>query len=171
MSSFKGMVRALSPLAAMAFDATIVALPTPADAAPLSIAAATALVAGLGFGAWAKPPTELSKPVVRGEVQPVYADDPNLARYKEVVAEQGVTGAPPRAEDLREARAHCTLPVILGSGATADNVAEFYEHADAFVVGSYFKAGGRWSGEVERGRVERFMGRVFALRGREDVGG
>lgn len=34
MSSFKGMVRALSPLAAMAFAATIVALPTPADAAP-----------------------------------------------------------------------------------------------------------------------------------------
>ena len=43
--------------------------------------------------------------------------------------------------------------------------------ADAFVVGSYFKAGGRWSGEVERGRVQRFMGRVFALRGRAGVGG
>jgi hypothetical protein len=68
---------------------------TRADTLPLSIAAATALAAGLGFGAWAGPPQALSRPVVHGEVQPVYADDPNLALYKQVIAEQGVTPAPP----------------------------------------------------------------------------
>jgi uncharacterized protein len=75
------------------------------------------------------------------------------------------TGEPPHLEDLREAKAHCTLPVILGSGLTAENLAELYEAADAFIVGSHFKSGGRWSNPIERERIERFMARVFALRG------
>ena len=29
--------------------------------------------------------------------------------------------------------------------------------ADGFIVGSALKEGGRWSGAVDRGRVERFM--------------
>jgi len=75
------------------------------------------------------------------------------------------TGEPPRADDLRVARSHCALPVVLGSGLTEENLPEFFEAADAFIVGSHFKAGGRWSGPVERARVERFMARVIALRG------
>jgi uncharacterized protein len=75
------------------------------------------------------------------------------------------TGEPPRVGDLREAKTHCTLPVVLGSGLTAENLSEFYEAADAFIVGSHFKAGGRWFNPIERARVESFMSGVFALRG------
>jgi hypothetical protein len=75
------------------------------------------------------------------------------------------TGQPPRVEDVREAKSHCTLPVILGSGLTTENLPEFYEAADAFIVGSHFKAGGHWAGAVERARIERFMSRVYSLRG------
>src|ERR671938_307262 len=45
-----------------------------------------------------------------------------------------VTGEPPRIEDVREAKSHCRLPVILGSGVTEENVAGFYDDADGFIV-------------------------------------
>lgn len=55
----------------------------------LSAAAASALVLGALVGVWASPPSYLARPVVRQEPQPVFAEDPNLARYRQVVAEQG----------------------------------------------------------------------------------
>jgi hypothetical protein len=80
-----------------------------------------------------------------------------------VIVSGSATGEPPRAADVREAKSHCRLPVLLGSGVTPENVAEFYEAADGFIVGSYFKEGGLWSNTVERGRVERMTEAVRAL--------
>ncbi|HKG12606.1 MAG TPA: BtpA/SgcQ family protein [Pyrinomonadaceae bacterium] len=72
-----------------------------------------------------------------------------------VIVSGNATGEPPRASDVREAKSHCRLPVLLGSGVTVENVSEFYDTADGFIVGSYFKEGGLWSNTVERARVER----------------
>jgi membrane complex biogenesis BtpA family protein len=85
-------------------------------------------------------------------------------RADAVIITGGVTGEPPRIEDVREAKAHCRLPVILGSGISVENVAEFYDAADGFIVGSYFKERGLWSNAVERARVERLTEAVRALR-------
>ncbi|OYX31918.1 MAG: hypothetical protein B7Y99_09290 [Caulobacterales bacterium 32-69-10] len=65
---------------------------TRTDIAPLSIAVVSAMCAGLGLGAWASPPAHLAEPALGGELQPIYGDDPNLARYKQVIAEQGGPG-------------------------------------------------------------------------------
>ena len=70
-----------------------------------------------------------------------------------------MTGDPPRPEDVREVRRATALPVFLGSGVTAANLAEFLDAADGFIVGSEFKAGGKWSGPVDPRRVKRFMER------------
>lgn len=83
-----------------------------------------------------------------------------------VIVSGSATGEPPRADDAREAKSRCRLPVLLGSGVTPENVGGFYDAADGFIVGSYFKAGGLWSNAVERGRVERLTGAVRALRER-----
>jgi membrane complex biogenesis BtpA family protein len=81
-----------------------------------------------------------------------------------VIVTGSVTGEPPRIADVREAKSHCRLPVLLGSGVTDENVAEFYEAADGFIVGSYFKERGLWSNAVERVRVERLTDAVRKLR-------
>jgi membrane complex biogenesis BtpA family protein len=81
-----------------------------------------------------------------------------------VIVSGSVTGEPPRAADVREAKSRCRLPVLLGSGVTPENVAEFFDDADGFIVGSYFKVGGLWSNTVERGRVERLTEAVRHLR-------
>jgi membrane complex biogenesis BtpA family protein len=81
-----------------------------------------------------------------------------------VIVSGSATGDPPRAADVREAKSHCRIPVLLGSGVSPDNVAEFYDAADGFIVGSYFKEGGLWSNTVEPARVGRMVGAVRGLR-------
>ena len=73
------------------------------------------------------------------------------------------TGDPVRPSDLPEVSAATTLPVVLGSGVTVDNVDAFMG-AHAFIVGSHFKKGGLWWGSVDADRVGRFMERVHHLR-------
>jgi membrane complex biogenesis BtpA family protein len=81
-----------------------------------------------------------------------------------VIVSGSATGEPPRAADVKEAKSHCRIPVLLGSGVTPENVAEFYDAADGFIVGSYFKEGGLWSNTVEGERVARLVGAVRGLR-------
>jgi len=81
-----------------------------------------------------------------------------------VIVTGSVTGKPPSIEDVREAKAHCTLPVILGSGINEKNIEEFYSHADGFIVGTSFKKDGHWAKPVDATRVNRFMSVVAGLR-------
>ena len=74
-----------------------------------------------------------------------------------VIVTGTVTGDAPKAEDVRDVSRATRLPVYLGSGVTAANVAGFMADADGFIVGSEFKREGHWSGEVEPKRVRRFM--------------
>lgn len=81
-----------------------------------------------------------------------------------VIVTGSTTGEPPRESDVREAKSHCRIPVLLGSGVTVENVSEFYDTADGFIVGSYLKESGLWSNTVERARVERLVNAVRRLR-------
>ena len=80
-----------------------------------------------------------------------------------VIVTGNVTGEPPIPADVREAKSHCRLPVILGSGISKDNVAEFYPEADGFIVGSAFKVDGHWSNTIDPSRVSRFIDLVATL--------
>jgi membrane complex biogenesis BtpA family protein len=81
-----------------------------------------------------------------------------------VIVTGDVTGKPPSRTDLQEAKSHCRLPVILGSGISADNIPDFYFEADGFIVGSAFKVEGHWSNTIDPSRVSKFMAIVSNLR-------
>ena len=81
-----------------------------------------------------------------------------------VIVTGSVTGEAPTSADVNEAKAHCSVPVILGSGISADNITEFYSEADGFIVGTAFKVDGLWSNTVDPSRVARFMSLVGKLR-------
>jgi hypothetical protein len=82
-----------------------------------------------------------------------------------VIVTGNATGHAPQVTDVQEAKAHCHLPVILGSGITPDNVNEFYNYADGFIVGSYFKVDGHWANVVDPARVSAFVKVIDKLRG------
>lgn len=92
------------------------------------------------------------------------AETVDFMRGDAVIITGSVTGDPPRIEDVREAKAHGRLPVMLGSGVTPENLAGFYPEADGFIVGSYFKVDGYWANTVDPGRVAAFMAQARRLR-------
>jgi membrane complex biogenesis BtpA family protein len=81
-----------------------------------------------------------------------------------VIVTGGTTACPPQLSDVQEVKAHCRLPVILGSGVDVDNIAGFYSAADGFIIGSFFKRDGCWANEVDPQRVEKLMEAVNKLR-------
>jgi uncharacterized protein len=83
-----------------------------------------------------------------------------------VIITGSVTGNPPALADIRAAKEHSRLPVYLGSGVTAQNLAKYRTVADGFIIGSHFKVDGLWSNPVDDKRVARFMGAHAKLCGR-----
>ncbi|HET6863408.1 MAG TPA: BtpA/SgcQ family protein [Pyrinomonadaceae bacterium] len=74
-----------------------------------------------------------------------------------VIVTGNATGRPPNSEDVKEAKANCGLPVLLGSGISEENISHFYEDADGFIIGTSFKVDGLWSNTVDSSRVESFL--------------
>jgi membrane complex biogenesis BtpA family protein len=85
-------------------------------------------------------------------------------RADAVIVTGAVTGDAPQPGDLRAAKQGTRLPVILGSGITAANVAGYLAEADGVIVGSEFKVGGHWQAAVDAKRVRRFMTAVARVR-------
>ncbi len=92
------------------------------------------------------------------------AEAVEFMRADAVIVTGNVTGAAPKIADAQEAKTHCRLPVLLGSGIDANNIAEFYQAADGFIIGSYFKTDGYWANPVEAARVRTLMTVLAALR-------
>jgi len=74
-----------------------------------------------------------------------------------VIVTGAFTGDAPRIDDIQATKKATRLAVFLGSGVTAENVAELSAQADGFIVGSEFKVGGHWAGAVDGRRVRRFL--------------
>jgi len=70
-----------------------------------------------------------------------------------VIVTGSVTGEAPQVADVKEAKSHCHLPVFLGSGISEANIDRFYNEADGFIIGSYFKVDGLWSNTIDPTRV------------------
>lgn len=74
------------------------------------------------------------------------------------------TGAEASVSDLETARGATSLPVLVGSGATADNLDRMLAWADGCIVGSALKVGGRADNPGEESRVVEFVQRYQAAR-------
>jgi membrane complex biogenesis BtpA family protein len=85
------------------------------------------------------------------------AETVEFMRGDAVIVTGSVTGEAPKITDVQEAKAHCRLPVILGSGVDATNIEGFYPLADGFIIGTAFKKDGHWANGVDKQRVKRFM--------------
>jgi membrane complex biogenesis BtpA family protein len=85
-----------------------------------------------------------------------------------VIATGQRTGDTATDEEIATVRAATSLPVLTGSGATAENVAGLLARVDGVIVASSLKRDGVWWNEVDPARVAAFMAR--AREGRGDGG-
>lgn len=74
------------------------------------------------------------------------------------------TGIPPTPDKVRTLSEHVNVPVLVGSGMTADNAGALLEYADGAIVGSYFKEHNNWKGKVDQDRVCEFMSVIRRVR-------
>ena len=74
-----------------------------------------------------------------------------------VIVTSQFTGLNPDKEDLRKAKRVTTLPVLIGSGMTVENIAEYLPLADGFIVSSYFRKDGKFLETLEPERLRKFM--------------
>ncbi|KAI1703107.1 btpA family domain-containing protein [Ditylenchus destructor] len=61
--------------------------------------------------------------------------------------------------EVRRVKQRCSLPLVVGSGMTTQNVSNYFA-ADAFIVGSHFKKDGMWENDLDRARIEEFLNRI-----------
>lgn len=74
-----------------------------------------------------------------------------------IVSGEG-TGLPIDPEELRRVRAAAgDAPVLIGSGAAAENIAQLLASADGAIVGTSLKRGRRTAAPVDRRRAEAFL--------------
>src|SRR5205085_7792479 len=62
------------------------------------------------------------------------------------------TGQPADAAEVRAVSGAVSIPTLIGSGITPENISS-YAAADALIIGSSVKAGGVWSNELDEARV------------------
>lgn len=93
------------------------------------------------------------------------AEAAEFMRSDAIIVTGSTTGRPPQLSDVLEVKAHCHLPVILGSGIDVHNLTDFYAAADGFIIGTYFKRDGNWANTVDERRVMSLMEAVSKLRG------
>ena len=74
-----------------------------------------------------------------------------------VIVTSQFTGLSPDKDDLQKARRVTQLPVLIGSGMTPENIAQYLPLADGFIVGSYFRKDGKFLERLEPERLDRFM--------------
>ena len=74
-----------------------------------------------------------------------------------VIVTSQFTGVHPDKNDLIKAKSATKLPVLIGSGMTAENIQEYLPLADGFIVGSYFRRGGKFLETLDPERLHQFM--------------
>jgi membrane complex biogenesis BtpA family protein len=75
------------------------------------------------------------------------------------------TGDTAQVAEINEMRAATSLPLLVGSGATPDNIATLLPLLDGVIVASALKEAGAWWNRVDEARVAAFMERVCTIRG------
>jgi membrane complex biogenesis BtpA family protein len=77
-----------------------------------------------------------------------------------------MTGSAPTVDKVRQAREAIgsRRPILMGSGTTAENVADFLQYADGCIVGSSLKEGNRTENPVSVEKVKRYMAAVEKVR-------
>ena len=88
-------------------------------------------------------------------VQTAHAADYFLADG--LILTGAATGEAASLDELRAVHAATRLPVLVGSGITAENLADYLPCADAFIVGSHFKQDGYWENPLDPARIRRLL--------------
>lgn len=79
------------------------------------------------------------------------------------------TGETALIEDVKTARESTTLPIIIGSGISAENIENYWDFADVFIIGSSYKEDGNWKNKISEKRLNKLTDKINLLRTKNGV--
>jgi uncharacterized protein len=77
------------------------------------------------------------------------------------------TGESPELRELRRVKESASVPVVIGSGMTSQNISRYMPWADGFIVGSNLREDGQFLGRLDSQRLRTFMGAFQEARDNE----
>jgi hypothetical protein len=93
---------------------------------------------------------------IRESIREIIMDAAERGLADALIVTGGRTGEAPPKEFLKFVKQVSPKPVYLGSGATAENIAEYAKLCDGVIVGSYIKVGGRAGNPTDPEKARRF---------------
>jgi len=81
-----------------------------------------------------------------------------------IIVSGKMTGSPPELDKVRRARELATRPILMGSGTSPENIADFMQYADGAIVGSSLKVDGKPENPVDINVVKAYMDAVKRVR-------
>ncbi len=81
-----------------------------------------------------------------------------------IIVSGELTGSETKTGDVDIVRQNTSLPIVIGSGATPENLHRVYSKVDGVIVGSYFKKDGKGNNFVDEKRVRAFTDALVSLK-------
>jgi uncharacterized protein len=81
-----------------------------------------------------------------------------------VIVTGSSTGEKASVNEVKAVKNAVKIPVIIGSGIDSENIQDYWDIADAFIVGSSLKKEGNWENEADRSSVVKLMKKVNLLK-------
>jgi membrane complex biogenesis BtpA family protein len=99
---------------------------------------------------------ESLREAIRESVREIIMDATERGLADAIIVTGSRTGEAPPKEFLKFVKQASPKPVYLGSGATAENIADYAKLCDGIIVGSYIKIGGRAGNPTDPEKAKRF---------------
>ncbi|GAB6028932.1 hypothetical protein CHUAL_004727 [Chamberlinius hualienensis] len=80
-----------------------------------------------------------------------------------VIVTGSSTGHAPQPDAVRAVQNSVTIPVVVGSGVTLENVHQ-YASCEGLIIGSYFKENRKWSMPLDEPKIAEFMEKINLIR-------
>lgn len=74
------------------------------------------------------------------------------------------TGNEPSPMDVKLVKGKVKIPVLVGSGITPENISDFFDAADGFIVGSALKKERKWYHEPDEAAIEKMVNTFARLK-------
>ena len=87
----------------------------------------------------------------------------NRCKADAIIITGKATGEPPELVDVQLAR-KAKKPVIIGSGVTISNIKLYWDVADGFIIGTYFKEENKTTNPIDELKVKKLITLVEELR-------
>lgn len=81
-----------------------------------------------------------------------------------VIITGAATGQTADLNEIRTVKAASKIPVLVGSGVTAQNLPDYLAASDGIIVGSSLKRGGQWQNPLEKRRLDHFVAAALNFR-------